>query len=297
MSTPALNKLFAPLAIAAMLLPASGAMAQRSDTEIRVEKLEKEMRAVQRKVFPGGSERYFEPEIRAPERTAETRGTSADTAVADLLARVDALEAQLAALTAQTEENGYKLGQLTARLDALEAAADDTAAVTGSSANVTAADAADDVKEVATPSDDRVAQVAAIVKPDSGNAGEDEYIYGFRLWDAKFYPEAQQQLQKTVDEHPSHSRNSHARNLLGRAYMDDGKLNLAARTFLSNYQEKPDGARAADSLYFLGMTMIQQQENVKACAAFDELVEVYPDVAGGRLAGDLAGGRSAAQCQ
>ncbi|WP_240330860.1 tetratricopeptide repeat protein [Sphingorhabdus sp. Alg239-R122] len=293
-----MNKIFAPLAIAAMMLPASGATAQRGDTELRVEKLEKEMRAVQRKVFPGGSERFFEPEIRTPERTAQTRGTSADTAVADLLARVDALEAQLAALTAQTEENGYKLGQLTARLDALEAAAsEETQAVNTSQATPTAVDAAEEAAAVAAPSDDRVAQVAAIVKPDSGNAGEDEYIYGFRLWDAKFYPEAQQQLKKTVDNHPSHSRNSHARNLLGRAYMDDGKLNLAAKTFLSNYQEKPDGARAADSLYFLGMTMIQQQENVKACAAFDELVEVYPDVAVGRLSNDLSAGRSTAECQ
>ncbi len=295
-NVPIMHKIFAPFALVALTLSAPAAFAQSNDTQLRVEKLEKEMRAVQRKVFPGGSDRFFEPEIRAPERTAQPRGSTADTAVSDLLVRVDALEAQLAILTAQTEENGYKLGQLTARIDALEAAksAEESARATASSDTVTPADI---IEETSAPSDDRVAQVAAIIKPDTGNAGEDEYIYGFRLWDAKFYPEAQQQLEKTVKNHPDHSRNSHARNLLGRAYLDDGKQNLAAETFLRNYQEKPDGVRAPDSLYFLGLAMTQLNENTKACAAFDELAEAYPGVATGRLAGDLGSGRSAAQCE
>ena len=302
------------MAFAAFLLfaPALPAQAQDGNTELRVKKLESEMRAVQRKVFPGGSDRFFEPEIQPEQRAAPPLGTSADGAVSDLLTRVDALEAQLAGLTAQTEQNNYKLGQMETRLAALEASAKaaadalppasdgETGFPVGEQSNGqgggTLAKAAKPVAAAAPPAD-RVAEVKAIVKPDTGNAGEDNYTYGYRLWEAKFYPEAQQQLKKTVETYPADSRNSFARNLLGRAYLDGGKLNLAAETFLKNYQEKPTGARAPDSLYYLGMTMMQLKQKVKACAAFDELRDAYGDAASGRLAGELATGRKTAGCK
>ena len=56
-----------PLMAALLLLstaPAAFAPAQaQADLGGRVDKLEKEMKAVQRKVFPGGDNRFFEPEI------------------------------------------------------------------------------------------------------------------------------------------------------------------------------------------------------------------------------------------
>ena len=52
---------------------AAPALAQTAaPIDTRVTKLEKEMRAVQRKVFPGGDSRYFEPEISAPVTAAPT---------------------------------------------------------------------------------------------------------------------------------------------------------------------------------------------------------------------------------
>ena len=42
--------------------------------------------------------------------------------------------------------------------------------------------------------------------PETGDAAEDSYIYGFRLWEAKYYPEAQAQLKKTFETHPDHRR-------------------------------------------------------------------------------------------
>ena len=78
--------------------------AQDANVEGRVVKLEKEMRAVQREVFPNGAGKFFEPEIK-PADGKTTTTTSSSTAVADLLARVDALETQLATLTGQV---GFK---------------------------------------------------------------------------------------------------------------------------------------------------------------------------------------------
>jgi TolA-binding protein len=290
--------------LAIMILLGSTAVtapaAAQDNLERRVDRLESEVRAVQRKVFPGGSQRFFEPEIQA-ENAAQPNSTSnASPVLADLLARVDALEAQLAGLTSRSEENTFRMGQLEKRLLALETA-EKTRADTnsGAAASAPAGNAAQPLPAAASapePSAERIAAVSAIIKPETGDAGEDNYVYGFRLWDAGFYPEAQQQLQLTVDQYSSHSRISHARNLLGRALLDDGKPKSAAKILLENYQKNPRGARAPDSLYYLGAALIAAKDNEKACAAFAELADAYPDTASGRLSSRLQSGRDQASC-
>src|SRR3546814_9992051 len=91
-------------------------------------------------------------------------------------------------------------------------------------------------------------QTCALPISSTGNEADDAYTYGFRLWDAKFYPEAQAQLKATVDKYGASPVASKAANLLGRAYLDDGKPALASVAFYENYQKRPKGDRAADSL-------------------------------------------------
>lgn len=92
--------------------------AQDANIDGRVGKLEKEMRAVQRQVFPNGAGKFVEPEI--PSQTAPAPTTSSTSATADLTARVDALEAQLATLTGQVELQGNGMRGLEGRLKAIE---------------------------------------------------------------------------------------------------------------------------------------------------------------------------------
>ena len=104
----------------AALLLCAPVMSQDANVEGRVVKLEKEMRAVQREVFPNGAGKFFEPEIKAGDAKTAITGASS-TAVADLLARVDALETQLATLTGQVEQHGNSMRSMETRLKALEA--------------------------------------------------------------------------------------------------------------------------------------------------------------------------------
>src|SRR5688572_14194716 len=191
-----------------MLLLASVATpsaAQRADTpERRIERLEQQLRAVQRKVFPGGTEVAPEIEPEAPAGT-ET-GVPASSAVADLTARVDSLEAQLRELTGQVEQNGNRLRQMEnaiaqlrdstgGRLDALERAgapAAEPARPASSSPQLPRPTAA------ATGDDDPPARPAA---SSSGDA-EAAYNAGFRLWEAKRYGEAQQALEAVAKRYP-----------------------------------------------------------------------------------------------
>ncbi|NCN83799.1 MAG: hypothetical protein GW808_08550 [Sphingomonadales bacterium] len=280
------------------LLVGTPASAQNANVDKRVDRLEQEMRAVQRKVFSGGSTRYFEPEITAEQGPATPAAAITTSAVSDLIARVDALERSLANITGQVEENGYRLKKIEDRLAATEAQAT-SATATNNVGSVPAAAAKAPTKPAAeaAPDPQRVVGVAAIVKPDTGDAAEDAYVYGYRLWDAKFYPEAQAQLKKMVEEHPGHPRASFAQNLLGRAYLDDKKPALASVALYENYQKRPRGDRAPDSLYFLSTALVQLGKKPDACRVLAEMQDVYPEVASGRLADRVTSGKAAANCK
>ena len=112
MTTRARNVISAAI-VAGLLLPAAPALAQ-SDEQQRIRKLEAEVSALQRRVFPGGDGRYFEPEIGGTSQgTTVTAGTPSTTALTDILARLDAMEASLQTLTGQVEVNANTLQGLT----------------------------------------------------------------------------------------------------------------------------------------------------------------------------------------
>ena len=287
MKTFGITFLLASLAIST---PAS---AQSANTDKRVDRLEQEMRAVQRKVFQGGSTRYFEPEITGDSDPASPITTNTTSAVTDLIARVDALEASLANLTGQVEQNGFRLKKIEDKL----AAADMQPVQSTTASTATAAGSPPKAPPEAAPDPERVVGVAAIVMPETGDAAEDSYIYGYRLWEAKFYPEAQAQLKKAAEDHSTHRRASFAQNLLGRAYLDDGKPALASVALYENYQKRPRGERAPDSLYFLSTALVQLKKKDDACRVLAELQDVYPEVASGRLADRITSGKAAANCK
>ncbi len=142
----------------------------------------------------------------------------------------------------------------------------------------------------------RSAALEAVTKPQTADAADDEYSYGFRLWSAGFFPEARQQLTRYVVQNPNHSRISFGRHLLGRAFLDDKKPEEAARWFLRNYQVNKAGDRAPDSLLYLGAAMIAMQDTKRACIALKEFSETYPLVASGRLASNYQAIRAKVKC-
>ena len=139
--------------------------------------------------------------------------------------------------------------------------------------------------------------MAAVERPSTGDAEEDGYLYGYRLWAAKLYPEAEAQLKSVADKYPNTRRYSYAQNLLGRAYLDDGQPARAAEAFAANYTTNPHGERAPDSLYYLGQSLMQLKKPVDACRVYDELASAYPDKLTGSLKTKVAAARADAKCK
>ena len=333
---PLLLALVFALAVSAAI-PASAQSTTDAAAEVRLRKVEAEVRALQIKVFPGGDGKFFPAQVQPGQSASPSVGVPATTPIADLLGRVDAVEAQLARLTAQNEENANKLAKLEERLNALtpavaapapapvssdpavsaEAATtpSNLAAMTGGASAPKPAEqtppaprpvATSPAKPVPAPkptaakpaaaSAQRIAAVRAIVKPATSDLADDEYSYGYRLWEAKFYPEAQQQLKLYLDKYPRHSRVSYARNLLGRAYLDAGNLDEAARWFVANYNASKTGDRAPDSLLLLAETMRQRKDTNRSCIALAQFVDDYPREAAGRLKGQYDVIRTGVKC-
>ncbi len=283
----------------------------QSDSDLRLKKVEAEVRALQRKVFPEGAGRTFEPEITGAQTPAQTVGAPSTSAITDILARLDAIEKQIQQLTAGHEENTNALRLLQDRVKLLESGAAPVLPTSGGlapatpspGANITSASVPRPAATSSTtpgpsgPTAARLAAVQAIEKPSTGDAGADDYAYGYRLWDAKLYPEAAQQLALFVEKYPSHPQISFGRNLLGRAYLDSGKPRDAAPWFLKNYQADKNGARAGDSLLYLGEAMIALKDTKRACIALAEFADTYPALAAGRLKSQFDSSRSKAQCK
>ena len=328
------------LATAAALLvgltPPAFSQESAADARARIDRLERELRAVQRRVFPGAESGLVQPEV-----TPGTPGSVAvpgSTPVADLTARIDAIESQLARLTEQVEQTGFRQRELDAaltrlrtetntRLTRLEPAPVETAAPVTPAPTPTAtptpaprpttaiptptprptpAPTPTPRPTTATPAPTpapstantaaRRAQVAAVEVPSTGDAPEDAYIYGFRLWTARLYPEAVLQLQKVISDHPNHRRASFAGNLMGRSLLDNNQPSLAVRAFYDNYRTRPRGERAAESVYYMGVSLIRLNRNTDACRTFDEFDTAYGATATDALKAQVATARTQARC-
>jgi TolA-binding protein len=293
--------------MASVAVPAAAQRAESVDR--RLDRIEQELRAVQRRVFPGANGAVIAPEVDPAARAAQPAGVPASSAVADMNARLDAIEGQLRALTGQSEQNANRLrateeglAQLRqaagSRLDALERA--------DSAARAAAASPPPEIPPPVEAPERQAARQAARAAPEPSSpppaaaraSGEAEAAYneGFHLWEQKKYAEAQQTLERAARDHSDSKWASWARNLAGRAYLDAGRPATAAKTFLANYQDDPKGERAADSLYFLGQALVSLNKPADACKAYDELQDVYGATMRTWLKQQLPAARSEAKC-
>jgi TolA-binding protein len=323
------------IALAALLATAAlpAFAAEPGTLDQRVDRVEKQLKAVQRKVFPGGDAAFQAPEIARTE-TQVTVGTPASTPLNDLVARVDALEKTVAQLTGQIEQDEHRLDLLSqqsaqdrqefaTRLKTLE-----TAAAPPQPADTTLpAPAADDttatglppkgtkpfttVTPVKTPAAPGKAPVKAkpaptmaddttgtdTAAPASGDPAEDAYMAGYKLWTQKKFPQAETTLAAVAKKYPKHKRASYAQNLLGRAYLDDGQPARAAEAFAANYTANPHGERAPESLYYLGQSLVQLKKPTDACRVYDEFTSAYGDTASASLKAKVATARTDAKCK
>lgn len=211
----------------------------------------------------------------------QAQPAATQASVINLDNRIVTLERQLAEILRAEEENGRRIAQLEAQLtQEREASAGRIAALESRLASAPAAS-----PEVAeTPSTKPIQLASASVskpKPlpaiasDAADPAEEAYDTGYQLWKAGKYDSAIGALRAFTSAYPNHRRTSWANNLAGRAMLDKGEPRAAAETLLANYRGNPKGERAADSLFYLGQSLVKLDQPGQACKAYAELEAVY----------------------
>lgn len=293
--------------------------------EQRIGRLERQVRQVQKQVFPKG-------------QPADTAGVDDDPAatkdsVDTLAARLDAVERQMADLVRTSEENTHRLSvmetdlarqraETDSRFKALEggaaaaAAPSDATTAPGTDASAPAPQPVADTTptdsgppprprpkiETGRPVKTTITTTTvsdAPVPPGTPGfdaAGEAAYNAGFDLWTAKKYDEAITQLRAMASSFPGHRKVSWANNLIGRALLDKGEPRAAAEALLANYRGNKAGERAPDSLYYLGQALMKLKQPTQACKAYAELDEVYGTTIRPALKALLPAARAQAKC-
>lgn len=302
-----ISALTASVAIA--LVPVSSAVAQRQQPtpEQRIDRLERQVNEMQRRVFPKG-------------KPADTAGFADDPAatqssVLSLYQRLDALERQMADMLRQSEENGNRMRSLEAGIGQLRNDEDQRISTLEQRINAAAAPAAAAPAATETPPpqtsparpktkpSQQPSKTAEAVPansdallaetPPATDPGEDAYTQGFHLWESGQYDEAISTLKTFVAAYPKHRRVSYANNLIGRALLDKGDARSAATALLANYRNNPGGDRAPDSLFYLGQALMKLGQPSQACRAYSELDAVY----GAKIRPDLKKLESDAKAQ
>ncbi len=239
-----------------------------------------------------------------PQLQAQPAATQAS--VINLDNRIVALERQLADLLRAEEENGRKLGQLEATLQQeREASASRIAALearlaSASPASVTAAaePEVEKPKAAIASSSSKPKAIAAVASSDGEiDPAEEAYDAGYQLWKAGKYEAAIGALRAFSSAYPNHRRTSWANNLAGRAMLDKGEPRAAAEALLSNYRGNPKGERAADSLYYLGQSLMKLDQASQACKAYSELEAVYGSTVRADLKKLLSEAKTEAKCR
>jgi TolA-binding protein len=280
---------FVPVLLAAAVLLPAPLAAQAVDVgklDRRVGTLESEMRAVQRKVFPGGNARFFEPEIPAQAATPAPAPETppATTPIADLTGRVDALEGQLKTMTGQIEAMEYKLRQLEDgqrrlkgdvefRLNTLEnPGGTPPADAAGAPLAPTAGPAAVQGKPAATPVATVPKPAAPAAKPATDAAA---WTAAYPKVTARDWPGVEAAMSQFIADWPKSIRVPQAKYWLGRSFSARTQYPQAAKAFLDVYQSAPRSTPAPDALIALAGALNAMTKPKDACQVLGELEAVY----------------------
>lgn len=284
-------------AVAAFALTPAIAQKRQPTPEQRIERLEKQVRQVQKQVFPKG-------------QPADTAGFSDDpaatqTAVTSLNGRLDAIERQLADIVRQSEENGNRVAVMETEIARQRAEQERLAraletrpvAPTEEAGPDEQGETAEAPPPAPKPKTEKAEAKPAVLETlDGADLAEQAYDEGFQLWNQGKYDAAIKSLQAFTKKYPDHRRTSWAYNLAGRAMLDKGQPRAAAETLLANYRRDPKGERAQDSLFYLGQALVKLGQPGQACKAYAELEDVYASSLRAPLKSALPGAKSEAKC-
>ncbi|MDQ3075358.1 MAG: hypothetical protein M3Q88_07100 [Pseudomonadota bacterium] len=293
-----LKSILSILLLTSFAIAPATAQRRQPTPDQRLDRLEKQVRQVQGRIFPKG-------------QPADTAGFIDDPAatqasVTTLITRLDTVERQLAEMTRSSEENGNRIAVMETDLARLRADQERRLRALETDAAAAAAMAVPGNAPTSEESDVPPPSQPVIETPRSGASAapattaesgvEAAYDKGYQQWTAKQYDASIRSLDAMIKAYPDNRRVSWAHNLAGRALLDKGQPRAAAERLLANYRRDPKGERAQDSLFYLGQSLVKLGQLGQACKAYAELEDAYGTALRAPLRKELPAARTAAKC-
>lgn len=102
------------------------------------------------------------------------------------------------------------------------------------------------------------------------------YASAFAQLQREKYPEAEAGFQQFLKRYPDDPLAENANYWLAESYYAQGDYARAATTFLEGYEKHKKGAKAADTLLKLAMSLGRLNKKPEACATLQELGRAFP---------------------
>ncbi|PCJ42387.1 MAG: tol-pal system protein YbgF [Alphaproteobacteria bacterium] len=249
------------IVVMAILLPMTSQAQSSKAMNKRLERVEKQLKSVQRKVFKSGSN-----------FAAETGGSVAPAGgnirFADLEARIAQIETQLRQLTGRIEESNYQAGQLKQQMAVMARDYEFRLAELEKGGGQTAQ------HPVVTPQT-APATVAADILP--AGTEKQQYSYAQKLVTKGQYAKAEVALGEFLKRYPKANLAGNAQYWRGQTYYVRKMYTKATRAFLEGYNNYPKSQKAPAFLLKIGMSLNAMGEKNDACDAYRELASRFPD--------------------
>lgn len=292
--------------LAAALPTAASAQQDVSALLNRMARLERELADLQRTVYAGGQPPASVTSSQAAQ-IAQPDG-SGGSPLARIEIRLQEIEADIRRMTGRVEELGYRVQNVSDRMDRLQTDTDirfrelsgDAAAAGATTAGQDAGDAGSGVASM--PPADATAPTRgappstlgslsgsdvsalkstapppqAALLPADGSV-EDQYKAAFDHLVKHDLPTAEAAFKAFLAEHSGDPLAGNAQYWLGETYYARERYEEAAVAFLEGYQSYPDSPKAADNLLKLGMSLARIDRKEEACTTFAKLNEDFPN--------------------
>jgi tol-pal system protein YbgF len=126
------------------------------------------------------------------------------------------------------------------------------------------------------------AETGGTVRPPPSGAlpagsPSEQYDFAFSLVKQADYPAAEEALRSYIQQHPNDALAGNAQYWLGETYYQRERYAEAASAFAEGYKRYPKGAKAADDLLKLGMSLGRTNQKQNACVAFAQLDHDFPN--------------------
>jgi tol-pal system protein YbgF len=300
---PNLSRIRFGLAVLAalFLLPAAASYGQSIDD--RLDRLERDLNMLQRQVYRGPSAGAPVPADPAGAANIEIRMSRLEAQMRDLTGRVEQVANGLEQLRQRVEQINsdfdVRLGQMTGtaaagappppRFPEPPATATATAAPTSlmpSPGTVVPPPGAGPtpIFNTLTPpgagpprQPPPPPQTASAEPPPATGSTTQQFNTAVGLVKQADYAAAEAALRAFIAAHPNDPLSANAQYFLGETFYARNKYMDAATAFADGYKRYPKGAKAADDLLMLGMSLAHADQKKNACVAFAQLDQQFPN--------------------